>query len=70
MGKTEPTVRGRIPLENYAAAKGILPTIHHSGFVTGYAKTDSGENFAEMVAFYCAGKLPPDQVEMLKAIID
>ena len=63
-------VRGRISLEGYAAAKGILPHVQHSGFVTGYAKTDAAENFAEMVAFYCAGKLPPDQVEMLKAIID
>lgn len=43
--------------------------MQHSGFVTGYAGTDAAENFAEMVAYYCSGKLPEDQVEMLKAII-
>ncbi len=63
------TVKAKIPLEAYAAAKGILPKIKHTGFVTNYASTDAAENFAEMVAYYCAGKLPEDQVEMLKAVI-
>jgi hypothetical protein len=63
------TVGGRISLEGYAAAKGILPKIEHSGFVSQYASTDPDENFAEMIAAYCAGKLPPDQVEMLKAVL-
>ena len=40
-----------------------------SGFVTDYAKKDEQENFAEMVAAYCLGKLPEDQVEMLKALL-
>jgi hypothetical protein len=38
-------------------------------FVTVYASTDASENFAEMVAFYAAGKLPPDQVKMLLQIL-
>jgi hypothetical protein len=63
------TLRAKIGLEGYAAAKGILPKIEHSGFVTAYAKTDPDENFAEMIAHYCAGKLPPDQVEMLKGVL-
>lgn len=63
------TQKAKIPLEGYAAAKGILPVVHHSGFVTSYAGTDPDENFAEMVAFFCTGKLPEDQVEMLKEIL-
>ncbi len=63
------TLRAKIPLEAYAAAKGILPHVQHSGFVTGYAKTDAAENFAEMVAYFCLGRLPPDQVEMLESVI-
>ncbi len=59
----------KVGLESYAAMKGILPKINHSGFVTGYARKDAGENFAEMIAFYCAGKLPEDQVEMLKGVL-
>ncbi len=63
------TLRAKIPLEAYAAQKGILPKVNHSGFVTGYAATDAAENFAEMVAYFCLGRLPPDQVEMLRAVL-
>ena len=67
--KAQPIVKARIPLEAYAAAKGTLPKINHSSFVTGYAGTDAAENFAEMVAYYCEGRLPADQVEMLKSVL-
>lgn len=41
---------------------------HH--FVTPYAKAGGpDENFAEMIAFYVLGKLPADQVELLKAVL-
>ncbi len=63
------TVKATIPLESYALAKGIFPKIKHSGFVTGYAAKNADENFAEMVAHYCADKLPEDQVEMLKNLL-
>lgn len=36
-------------------------TISPVGFVTPYAKSDKDENFAEMFAFYCLGKLSADQ---------
>ena len=39
-------------------------------FVTPYAeKGGPAENFAEMVAFYAMGKLPPEQVELLKPLL-
>ena len=62
--------KARINLEGYAALKGILPKEEKpSGFVTAYAKTNDQENFAEMIAHYCVGKLHEDQVEMLKALL-
>jgi hypothetical protein len=62
--------RAKIDLESYAALKGILPKDRsHTGFVTGYAGKNASENFAEMVGFYCADKLPEDQVEMLKSVL-
>lgn len=38
-------------------------------FVTAYAGTNYKENFAEMIAYYCTGRLPDDQVEMLKTVL-
>jgi AcrR family transcriptional regulator len=38
-------------------------------FVTQYAKKDASENFAEMVAEYCLGKLNPEQTEDLEKIL-
>jgi hypothetical protein len=38
-------------------------------FVTPYAATDPRENFAEMINYYCQGKLPEDQIAPLRAII-
>ncbi len=34
-------------------------------FVTKYAETSPRENFAEMLAFYCTGRLSPQQTELL-----
>ena len=39
-------------------------------FVSDYAKKSPGENFAEMVSYWAIGKLPAEQIEMLKQIID
>lgn len=39
------------------------------GFITGYAKKDADENFAEMVAYYALGKLPQGLIELLEPII-
>lgn len=61
--------KARISLEGYMANKGLLPKEKHTGFVTPYAKTNDQENFAEMVAYYCTGKLPQDQMEMLEGVI-
>jgi hypothetical protein len=41
----------------------------YGGFITGYAKKDPDENFAEMVSFYAIGKLPKNQVAMLEPIL-
>lgn len=41
----------------------------HSNFVSQYAKTDAGENFAEMIAHWGMGTLPKDQEEMLGAVL-
>lgn len=55
-----------ISLEGYLSHKGLAPdrtrnfdeAPNYKGFVTNYAKTDPDENFAEMFAFYCLGRLP------------
>ena len=41
----------------------------HLGFVTGYAKKDASENFAEMFSFYCMGDLPAKQVPLFEQTI-
>lgn len=64
----DPRVSFFLPLSAYTQSKGSPP----SGlkFVTGYAeKGGPGENFAEMVAFYAMGKLPSEQVELLKPLL-
>lgn len=38
-------------------------------FITPYARTDAGENFAEMVSFYVLGKLPKNQVDLLEPVL-
>lgn len=69
--KDDPTKKAKIGLEAYATMTGLLPKDRTvpSGFVTAYAKTNANENFAEMIAHWCLGKLPEDQVEMLKSVL-
>jgi hypothetical protein len=62
-------VKARMPLTSWIAAKGLDTKKHPSTFVSNYAKTSHGENFAEMIAAYCLDKLPDDQIQMLKEII-
>jgi len=55
--------KASLPLKNWLKNKG------GGAFVSPYAATVYDENFAEMVAHYCEGLLPDDQVEMLKEVI-
>lgn len=42
----------------------------YKGFVSEYAKSGgSGENFAEMVAYYALGRLPVAQVKLLESVV-
>lgn len=62
----EPKYTFSLAISAYAHSKGFQA----SKFVTPYAeKGGPSENFAEMVAFYAMGKLPPDQVEILKPLL-
>lgn len=57
-----------LPLSAYPQAKGLPPP--KQAFVTAYAeKGGPGENFAEMVAFHAMGKLPDEQLELLKPLL-
>lgn len=60
---SDPKVKGNISLEGWAALKGfggrdVDKDPNFKGFVTDYAKKTPAENFAEMFAFYCMGRLP------------
>lgn len=60
----------KMPLEAYNQAAGKPRAPGALTFVTGYAeKGGPEENFCEMVAFYAMGKLPPQQVELLKPLL-
>lgn len=66
----EPKVKAKVSLLGYMQMKGIKVDVpNRSGFITHYAGTDADENFAEMVAAYCLGDLPPEQVEMLEPLL-
>jgi hypothetical protein len=62
-------MKAKISLEGYLTNKGLLTHQDLSAFVTPYAKRNHEENFAEMIAFWAIGKLPEDQVEMLKTVL-
>jgi len=66
-----PNIAYSAPAEYWFQLKGVEP--HQipgfKGFITRYAGTNPIENFAEMVSFYALGKLPDDQVELLKPIL-
>lgn len=59
----DPNRKASLPLKAWFQNKG-----HAMAFVSNYASTTYEENFAEMIAFYCEGLLPDDQVAMLKGL--
>ena len=59
----DPRQKARITLKGWFSNKG------ESEYVSPYAATSYSENFAEMVAHYCQGTLPNDQVEMLESVL-
>lgn len=60
----------KMPVEAYNRAAGKDEPEGALKFVTPYAKSGGPEeNFCEMVAFYCLGKLPPAQVELLTPLL-
>jgi hypothetical protein len=69
-----PTKRGHISLEAWLHNQGAfardVTRPGFKGFVTEYArKGGPDENYAEMFAFYCLGKLPASQVELFEQTI-
>lgn len=60
----------RLSLSGYISEKYPEALAGAKTYVTRYAGTDPDENFAEMVAFYCEGKLPSAQEPLLTAILD
>lgn len=63
--KDAPEIKASMPLRSWISVKGLKK----DNFVTPYARTDPGENFAEMFDHYIEGTLPDGQVQMLEAII-
>lgn len=54
--------------EEERSRKPITPD--HLGYVTDYAKRGGpDENLAEMLAFYCLGRLPLNQVDLFRAVV-
>jgi hypothetical protein len=65
----DPNVVGRIPLEGYLQTRNT-DAPNYKGFVSAYAKNGGPhENFAEMFAFYCMGKLPVSQSVPFEALV-
>jgi hypothetical protein len=63
--KQDPKVKASIALRSWLNVKGLKKET----FVSPYARTSYGENFAEMFAHYVQGTLPDGQTQMLEAII-
>lgn len=70
--KDPPNMSSSAPIQYWVTKIEGKPIEQQKGlsFVSGYAKKSPGENFAEMVSFYAIGKLPQEQVELLKPILD
>ena len=62
----ERKVKARLPLRAWLKSNSSGSGV---SFVSNYASTNHEENFAEMIAHYCEGLLPDDQVEMLKEVL-
>lgn len=69
LDQKDPKRKAKIPLLGYLEEKGLEPEIIDGGYVTRYAKTSPEENFAEMVQFYCRGRLGPKLTEKLEEIL-
>jgi hypothetical protein len=68
--QADPNVQAKLPLLAWIRNKGVKegkPVARE--FVTQYAKKNHEENFAEMVAFYCLGQLPDEQVQLLSPLL-
>lgn len=70
--------KGSISLEGWSglageggtrAVRDVDTNPNFEGFVTNYAKQDPSENFAEMFAFYCMGRLPVLQSGMFEEVV-
>jgi hypothetical protein len=67
-----PKVTAHVSLDAWTdMTKGrVIDTPDYKGFITNYAKKGGpGENFAEMFAFYCLGKLPASQVDLFETLV-
>jgi len=67
-----PGVSLSLPLAAWLKAKHIQWPPHDDTklqWVTGYAKKDPDENFAEMVSFHALGKLPPPLISLLEPLL-
>jgi len=70
MMKETAGITAKVPLESFWALKGDPVKKDPSlGFVTNYAKKSPSENFAEMFAFFCMGKLSSSQKEAFERAI-
>jgi hypothetical protein len=63
--KDAPNVKASISLRSWISVKGLKKET----FVSAYARTSDGENFAEMFDHYVEGTLPDGQVQMFEAIV-
>ena len=66
--KDQPERKATMPLVAWIEMKG-LDWAKPSTFVTPYAAKNHEENFAEMIAAWCADRLPAEQVTMLEAVL-
>jgi hypothetical protein len=64
-----PGVTAKVDLLGYMEIKGLKVETPTNGFVTEYAGKSAAENFAEMVTFYCLGRLNPEHTQMLETIL-
>lgn len=64
---SDPSRTAKTSVDGWYRMKGA--PIRRAKFVSQYAKRSPSENFAVMVALYCMGKLPNDNVEDLEKIL-
>ena len=65
---SDPGLKASVPLEAFWTL--VDPSNpNFGGFITPYAKSSFRENFAEMFASYCMGKLPARQKDLFEALV-